>query len=84
MDKETWEQVERMHNLIPMEKQGRWNFLTLVCTGHTTGWAASFDFNLSEEWYEYDQIGGYPFAARGETAAIAIRRAVDRAFKALH
>ena len=83
MDKETWEQIERVHSLIPMERVGQWNFLTLVCTGHTTGWAASFDFNLSSEWYEESEIGTYPFAARGTTAGMAVRRAVDQVFKVL-
>lgn len=80
---EVFEQVWRVHSHIPMDKLGQWNFLTLVCTGHTTGWAASFDFNLSEEWYEADQIGSYPFAARGETAAQAIERAVSLVFRSL-
>jgi len=39
----------RVHNLTPMGRASRYNFLTLVCTGHTTGWAASFDFNLGPE-----------------------------------
>ena len=83
MDNETWEQIERVHGIIPMEQLGLCNFLTLVCTGHTTGWAASFDFNLEPEWYEASEIDAYPFAARGETAAIAVHRAVDKVFAAL-
>lgn len=70
---EEWHYVERVHRLIPMDKQGPCNFLTLVCTGHTTGWAASFDFNLDAEWYEHTEQ--YPFAARAETAGEAIQRA---------
>jgi hypothetical protein len=83
MDKETWEQVERMHALIPMGEQGPCNFLTLVCTGHTTGWAASFDFNLDDEWYEAANIGRYPFAARAETAGKAIELAALRVYENL-
>ena len=73
MSKETLLLVERIHDLIPMDGQGPCNFLTLVCTGHTTGWAASFDFNLDVDWYEH--IGKYPFAARGDTVSEAVRKA---------
>lgn len=80
---EAFEQVWRVHSHIPMDKLGRWNFLTLVCLGHTAGWAASFDYNLDPEWYEADRIASYPFAARGDTPAQAIERAVDRVFRSL-
>lgn len=73
MDEEQWLFVDRVHGLIPMGEQGPCNFLTLVCTGHTTGWAASFDFNLAPDWYEH--IEDYPFAARAKTAGEAIYKA---------
>lgn len=75
--------INRVHHLIPMDGQGPCNFLTLVCTGHTTGWAASFDFNLDPEWYEKDQIGQYPFAARGQTMQDAVETAALRVWRSL-
>jgi hypothetical protein len=75
--------IDRVHHLIPMDRQGPCNFLTLVCTGHTTGWAASFDFNLGPEWYEESEIGRYPFAARGPTMRDAVEAAALRVWRSL-
>jgi hypothetical protein len=63
------------HDLLSPESGGICNYLTLVCLGHYAGWAASFDFNLVEGWYEADVIGKYRFAARADTPAAAIEAA---------
>ena len=83
MNESTGQIIEQVHSLIPLDRQGPCNFLTLVCTGHTTGWAASFDFNLAPEWYEEGEIGRYPFAARGETMRDAVERAALRVWRSL-
>lgn len=71
-----WRVVEQMHAGIDPAEMGRYQYLTLVCTGaYGEKWAASFDFNLSHDWYEADVIVTCPFAARGPTPALAICRA---------
>lgn len=83
MQEATEDIIDRVHGLIPMDEQGPCNFITLVCTGHTTGWAASFDFNLGAEWYEEGEIGRYPFAARGRTMRDAVEAAAMRVWRSL-
>lgn len=83
MNESTGQIIERVHNLIPLDRQGPCNFLTLVCLGHTVGWAASFDFNLGADWYEAVQIDRYPFAARGQTMHDAIKAAALRVWRSL-
>lgn len=68
-----WQVVERMHAGIDPAEQGRYNYLTLVCTGHYgANWCASFDFNLSHDWFEADVLPSCPFAAQANTAPLAI------------
>ena len=70
--------ADHLHELLYAETEtAHYNYLTLVCTGHTTGWAASFDFDLDTEWYEHPSR--YPFAARGETLELAVCRASYKA-----
>jgi hypothetical protein len=72
--------ITKVHGLIPFAEEGPCNFLTLVCLGHRTGWAASFDFNLDVEWYEH--VEDYPFAARhpSPTGAILLAGAMVLAY----
>lgn len=75
-----WLVVERMHAGISPAEMGRYNYLTLVCTGHYgTNWCASFDFNLSHDWFEADILPSCPFAARANTASEAVCRAALKA-----
>ena len=67
-----WLVVEKIHAGLNPARMGTYNYLTLVCTGTYSGWAASFDFNLGDEWWEADVIVSCPFAARGHTAELAI------------
>lgn len=83
MQESTGQIIDRVHHLIPMDKQGPCNFLTLVCLGHTAGWAASFDFNLGSDWYEEGGISRYPFAARGKTMRDAVEAAALRVWRSL-
>jgi len=55
------EMIAKIHGLIPMDRLCPFTFLTLVCTGHTTGWVASFDDIWEVEWYEFPEK--YPFSA---------------------
>lgn len=68
-----WEVVERMHKGIDPSKEAPYQYLTLVCVGtYHDRWAASFDFDLTHEWYDHHVIVLYPYAARGDTAPLAI------------
>ena len=68
-----WLVVEHMHARLDPAAQGAHQLLTLMCVGHYRDcWAASFDFELTDDWHEADRIGAYPFAARAETAPLAI------------
>lgn len=71
-----WSVAERINKMIfegELTLQNDYNYLTLECIGMTTGYAASFDCLLDHEWYE--DITNYKYAARGETAPLAICRA---------
>lgn len=71
-----WEVVERINEMIfndNLTLYDDYNYLTLVHTGRTTGYAASFDCLLSDEWFE--DISKYKYAARGDSAPLAICRA---------
>lgn len=74
-----WEAVEQIDKMIGDEIIGSSlsvNLLRLEHLGnYPDDWAASFDCNQKEEWYEKENIGSYPFASRGETAPLAICRA---------
>lgn len=72
--------VHWMHKQIPLERAHWYNYVVIVCTGGTTGWAVSFDFNLDTEWYEHP--ADYPFAARGDTLPVAICRSIVRTLTA--
>ena len=57
------------------------NYLTLECLGLSgeDKWAASWDCIVGDTcWYEPSCIGEYRYAARGESAPIAICRAAVR------
>ena len=71
-----WSVAERINKMIfdeQLELGRDYNNLTLECVGYTTGYAASFDCIIDHEWYE--DITNYDYAARGETAPLAICRA---------
>lgn len=73
-----WSVVEKIHKMIFEQKlapEEGFNYLTLTCMGYTTGYAASFDCLLDDEWYENDKIVDFPYAARGADPALAICRA---------
>lgn len=71
-----WSVVEHIHKMIYEEKLKHvedYNYLCLECLGYSSGYAASFDCLLDDEWYE--DITNYKYSARGETAPLAICRA---------
>mgnify|MGYP006935478975 CR=1 FL=1 len=71
-----FEVAERVNKMIFNEElslDSDYNYLTLDCVGYTSGYAASFDCLLDYRWFE--DITNYKFAARGETAPLAICRA---------
>ncbi len=68
--------VEKINLMIAeniLEIENDYNYLTLECVGYTTGYAASFDCLLDHEWFE--NITNYKYAARADTAPLAICRA---------
>ena len=71
-----WSVAERINKMIfdgKLTLENDYNYLTLSCVGMTTGYAVSFDCLLENEWY--DDITNYKYAARAETAPLAICRA---------
>jgi len=56
-----------------LEIENDYNYLSLECVGHTVGYAASFDCIFDYEWFE--NITNYKYAARADTAPLAICRA---------
>jgi hypothetical protein len=81
---DVWQVVKKMHDGIDPAEMGRYQYLTLVCTGaFGERWAASFDFNLSHDWYEADVIVTCPFAAKAATAPLAICLAALKAKESL-
>ena len=73
---DAWLVVEKMHAGIDPATMNRYQYLTLCCVStYGAKWAASFDFNLGDEWYEADLIMSYPFAVRASTAPLAVCRA---------
>lgn len=68
-----WEVVEKISEMLFSEKlsiSDGYNYLTLSRLGYKTGYAASFDCIFNDNWYE--DITEYKFAARAETAPLAI------------
>lgn len=63
------------------------NYLTLECLGcypstaDKATWAASFDANLGEEWYELYEIKKYATAVRAQTPAAAILGAAEKFYQ---
>lgn len=71
-----WKVVEKISEMLLSEKLSApngYNYLTLSQLGYKTGYAASFDCLFNDNWYE--DITEYKFAARAETAPLAICRA---------
>ena len=68
-----WRVVEKLHGGINPADVGAYQYLTLTCVGaYHDRWAASFDFNLSHDWYDADVLPMCPFAARDATPMLAI------------
>ncbi len=71
-----WEVTDKINRMIAeniLELENDYNYLTLECVGYTSGYAASFDCLLDHEWFE--DITNYKYAARADTAPLAICRA---------
>ena len=71
-----WDVADKINRMIAeniLELENDYNYLTLECVGYTSGYAASFDCIFENEWFE--DITNYKYAARAETAQLAICRA---------
>ena len=71
-----WDVADKINRMIAeniLELENDYNYLTLECVGYTSGYAASFDCLLDHEWFE--DITNYKYAARADTAPLAICRA---------
>ena len=74
-----WEVVEKINQMITnghLTLEDDYNYLTLEFLGTDSGYAVSFDCIVNDsEWYEQGTIEKYKYAARADTAPLAICRA---------
>jgi len=74
-----WEVAEKINQMITdghLTLENDFNYLTLEFLGYNSGYAVSFDCIVDDnEWYEQGTIEKYKYAARAETAPLAICRA---------